>query len=220
MPASLWSGLACCGLILVSAVLTTAIAADFPLPGEWPCPRCNPSRDGRAQGKGNIHAAPKIIGKHFLGRCQTTLVVEPAREDSSLTAPPPASEALPNEATWRHRGWSAPEPKGLIEGKMQSLPITMDTTYADVFPEIPGLEKIWFQAGWGKGPGGTREDVSSGKCLAWKNGKWEQVWETEPIPMPFNMSPLVGDFDGDGKLEVGRKFGRLLDVHILQKILD
>src|SRR2546430_8900116 len=37
----------------------------------------------------------------------------------------------------------------------------------------------------------------SGRCYAWKQGQWVQVWETEPIDGLFSPQPIVGDFDGD-----------------------
>ena len=41
-----------------------------------------------------------------------------------------------------------------------------------------------------------------GRCFARREGKWVQVWETQPIDMLFQPLPLVGDFDGDGKPEI------------------
>src|SRR2546430_16201385 len=42
----------------------------------------------------------------------------------------------------------------------------------------------------------------SGRCYAWKQGQWVQVWETEPIDGLFSPQPIVGDFDGDGRPEI------------------
>ena len=41
-----------------------------------------------------------------------------------------------------------------------------------------------------------------GRCFARREGKWVQVWETQPIDLLFQPLPLIGDFEGDGKPEI------------------
>ncbi len=41
-----------------------------------------------------------------------------------------------------------------------------------------------------------------GHFYQWQGGNWVQQWETAGIPLLFSPNTIVGDFDGDGKLEV------------------
>lgn len=202
-----WWGLVICAMsAFLAAGGDTCAAADataptFPAAGEWTGAAANPSLNNRVAGKGSMTAAPQVAWKHFLGRNQTTLLVEPAANAGQVAVTAKTGGNVPADAAWSQR-WTPPGPQGLVAGQPQALPLDSDTTFADVLPDVPGLEKFYFQSGWNKGPGGTRQDVSEGRMFAWKNGQWQQVWQTEPMNMPFGMYPLAGDFDGDGRLEI------------------
>ena len=71
-----------------------------------------------------------------------------------------------------------------------------------MLPDEPGKEKIEFESGFAKPTVNGQWQKCVGRCFARREGKWVQVWETQPIDLLFQPLPLVGDFDGDGKPEI------------------
>ena len=194
------------GCLFVAAFLGllsagTAIGADQEAQsGEWPTFRRNGSLDGHAAGKGRI-TSPRIVWRKYVGRTETQLLVEPATAPSVLTVPP-GSETVTRAKEVSQRRWSPDRPYGQIAGQRQPILPTATETYADIFPEIPGLEKIEVASGFNLPTRNGQWEAGPARCLAWKAGRWEPVWQTGPISHCFAPYPLVGDFDGDGRLEL------------------
>jgi len=173
--------------------------ATFPKAGEWGCYRRDGSQQARSPLKGKI-TDPKVAWKYFAGTTETQFVVVPNAGDTQLRIP--VAKPLDAPAPASDPRWGLTPEQGLIEGRMQAIPYGGLTTYADILPDVPGLEKIEFENGFAKPTVNGQWSPCVGRCFAWKNGAWEKVWETAPIDMMFGGYPIVGDFDGDGKLEL------------------
>lgn len=138
--------------------------------GEWPTFRRNGSLDGHAAGKGRI-TAPRIVWRKYVGRTETQLLVEPATAPSVLTVPP-GSETVTRAKEVSQRRWSPDRPYGQIAGQRQPILPTATETYADIFPEIPGLEKIEVASGFNLPTRNGQWEAGPARCLAWKAGRW------------------------------------------------
>ncbi|MCE5237451.1 hypothetical protein LLH23_03055 [bacterium] len=171
----------------------------FPTAGEWPCYRGGPTLQARSRLKGTI-TAPQVIWKQYTGALKTHFVVEPGTGDSTLQIPDPkVPTAILDTSDPR---WGLAWPEGEIGGKRQQIRRTMHVTYADTHPDVPGLEKIEFESGFSKPTIGNQWQPCMARCFGWQDGAWAKLWETEPINMLFEAAPVVGDLDGDGKLEI------------------
>jgi outer membrane protein assembly factor BamB len=167
----------------------------FPAPEEWPAYRRDGSLQARSPARGSI-ASPHIAWRQFVGVLESEMILEPASSNSSLTLP--AQEATPGSLpAGLAQDNFLPKPD-LVEGEARST----TTTYADLLPDEPGTEKIEFESGFAKPTVNGQWQPCIGRCFARREGKWVQVWETQPIDMLFQPLPLVGDFDGDGKPEI------------------
>jgi outer membrane protein assembly factor BamB len=164
----------------------------FPLTGEWTCFRANGALDGYALGKG-LASRPAIAWRQQVGRTETLLVVEPGGGSETISLPGEVTANGLDEA--RDARWGYTPATAEFGDDRVSLANTSTTTYAHVLPDEPGLQKLEFGDSFGTG-----EPV--GRCYAWRDGRWEQVWETEPVQLAFSPRPIAGDFDGDGNVEV------------------
>lgn len=188
-----------CLLVGFVLLLGEGVMADeFPKAGEWACSRANGGQDARSRCKGSI-TKPRIAWKHFVGSIDTFLVVEPRKGDSATIVPAPSGQTSSEDQDAR---WGIAPTAGEIEGRVQPVYRTDCVTYADALPDTPGLEKLEFESGFAKPTVNGQWQPCTGSCFAWKDGAWAKVWETQPIDMLFQPLPVVGDFDGDGKLEV------------------
>jgi hypothetical protein len=167
----------------------------FPTPEEWPAYRRDGSLQARSPAPGSI-LSPRIVWKQFVGVLESQVVLEPAAAKSRLSLPP--EESAPGSVSPSlAAGDFLPKPD-LVEGEARST----TTTYAEVLPDEPGKEKIEFESGFAKPTVNGQWQKCVGRCFARREGKWVQVWETQPIDLLFQPLPLVGDFDGDGKPEI------------------
>ena len=198
------SVLLACGQGALAAEPSTPKAAAVPsLRGEWLCFRGNPSLDARSTARGHIRT-PHIAWTNFIGTLESWLVVAPATQSSSLALPNHESNASLNalaDPRWQSLTGS---------GRGDFVP-TAQTTFADVLPDEPGLEKLEFESGFSQPTVNGQWQDCVGRCFARHNGQWTQVWQSAPIKLLFQPLPLVGDFDGDGQPEVAiLPFGELL----------
>lgn len=171
----------------------------FPAEGEWPCFRGNDTLDGWAALRGALRQ-PQVVWRHFLGSTSTGVELRPGTGNSQVAIP--AGAPILFEDLAADLRWGLQPPERTIEGRPQRRSATVTTTYARIFPHLSGLQKIEFESGFSKPtPGGQWADCY-GRCFEWANGEWQLVWQTEPVHYLFQPLPLVGDFDGDGALEI------------------
>jgi len=189
-----------------------ATATPFPLPGEWVQYRGNRSLDGHVQGRGKI-TKPTIAWKQFVGRVESTIVVEAADDPSKLKLAANAPHRhVPADEGWQRR-WFDPQPQGTIEGREQPLVPSSTVTYADILPDVSGMERVEFASGFALPTRNGEWQYGPGSLAAWKDGKWQNVWQTKPVDHCFSPYPLVGDFDHDGQLEIAVLPWRALQVY-------
>jgi hypothetical protein len=173
----------------------TPAPSAFPTPQEWPAYRRDGSLQAHSPARGSI-VSPRILWQQFVGVLESQVVLEPASGKSRLSLP--LEEFAPGSISPSlAAGNFLPKPD-LVEGEARST----TTTYADVLPGEPGKEKIEFESGFAKPTVNGQWQKCVGRCFARREGKWIQVWETQPIDLLFQPLPLVGDFDGDGKPEI------------------
>lgn len=183
------------------AVRRLGSSARFPLPGEWAGFRGNGTLDGWQPMKGRM-TRPDIAWKHFIGAVET-LVVGRIGADGRVDAPLAEVEAGAGDlAEFREARWGLQPPLSEIAGEQRPVERSMTVTYADVLPDVPGLERIEFESSFDKPTVNGAWAPSVGRLQAWRNGMWETVWETETLQNLFHPLPLVGDFDADGQLEI------------------
>jgi len=175
------------------------IAEAFPAPGEWVCYRGNPTLDGRSRAKGRL-TQPRLVWKHFVGSVETTFVASSGVGDAAIVVP--TGEPTDPPAPVDSARWGLASPLGETGGRLQPTPRGTQVTYADVLPDVPGLEKLEFESGFSKPTVNGQWQSCVGWCFAWRRNQWEKVWETQPIDGLFQALPIVGDFDGDGSPEV------------------
>jgi outer membrane protein assembly factor BamB len=186
--------LAACPFLILTSLAGPPPRA-FPAPEEWPAYRRDGSLQAHSPARGSL-VSPRIVWQQFVGVLESQVVLEPASGESRLSLP------LEQVAPASIPSGLAPEnflPKpDLVQGEARST----TTTYADVLPEEPGKEKIEFESGFAKPTINGQWQKCVGRCFARREGKWVQVWETQPIDLLFQPLPLAGDFDGDGKPEI------------------
>ncbi len=184
-----------CWGILELNVRTIAAAEVFPKPGEWPCDRRNPSLDARSPLRGRI-TQPRVVWKQFVGTLESLIVVAPDGRNSQLALPIDEMPGLPTDERLALAPF-LPAPETDESGHRSPTVV-----FADVLPDEPGLEKIEFESAFSKPTVKGQWQKCVGRCFVRRDGQWVQVWQTEPLDHLFQPLPLVGDFDGDGAVEV------------------
>lgn len=188
-------------------VKTESHLTAFPLPGEWPSAGRDGSLQNRTPLKGEI-TDPKVIWKEFTGVIETQFIVEPAKGKSEVTLPVTELTTEPDEIN--KQKWGKLPPLGLIGGKMQPIMDSstdkyhdIDLVYADVLPDVPGLEKLDFSIIEGVVNGYYRGS-RTGRLWAWQDGEWKLRWQLEEpwSTSEWHPTPRAGDFDGDDEIEV------------------
>jgi outer membrane protein assembly factor BamB len=186
---------AAASFLLTCASPAAPPARAFPAPEEWPAYRRDGSLQAHSPARGNL-VSPRIVWRQFVGVLEGRVVLEPAPGQRRLVLP--LAEVEPGSV-----------PPGLAEqGFLPKSDLgdnelrSATTTYAHVLPGEPGPEKIEFESGFAKPTVNGQWQKCVGRCFARREGKWVQVWETQPIDMLFQPLPLVGDFDGDGRPEI------------------
>ena len=171
----------------------------FPRPGEWGCYRRDGSQQARSPMAGRI-STPDIAWQHFVGSVEALIEVSPGSNEQRIDVPNAATAAK----TWQFDGqrWGTQAPSALIAGRRQAVARTANQTYADLRPDIPGLEKIVFESGFrGSGAGG-QWPTSGAEAFAWQQGGWQSFWKMPPMELLFTANPVVADFAADGAVEI------------------
>ena len=143
---------------------------------------------------------PEIRWTHYIGSYETLLEVMPDGAPTRMSIVIDAS--MPFTAPHTDPRWGLAPPSALIGGTIQPLIHNARENYADIFPEYPGLEKFEFESSFSVPTVDGQWQPCVARCLAWKDGQWIALWETEPMEMLFSPQPLVGDLDADGEMEV------------------
>ena len=190
-----------CLLFLAWSIAVNAASTatpNFPTESEWPCFRRDGGLLARSPAMGRI-VQPQIKWKYYVGRLQTTVIAEPDSNDQRLQLPRREERLTDSKFGRLAKGFQVQAHAGAGE-EQDYDPIT--TTFADVLPDDPGPEKIVFESGFGKPSVKGQWQQCVGRCYARRAGQWVQVWQTAPIDLLFQPMPMVGDFDGDGRLEI------------------
>ena len=186
-------------LILLLLAMGLCLAGSATDRAEWLTQRGNNSLDGHTGAKGAL-VAPKVVWSQFVGVFDAFVVAAPGDGPAAVPLPDNDKTSLSGDASDGRWGLSAPP--GNFEGRGQPVPGNTSVVCADVLPDVPGLEKVEFESGFSKPTVNGKWQPCVGRCFAWKDGKWDKVWETDPLDMLFIALPLAGDFDGDGRIEI------------------
>jgi outer membrane protein assembly factor BamB len=168
----------------------------FPLPGEWPCFRGNSRLDGHAEGTGQIQQ-PAVLWKFRFSNDSVYGRVVPDGTSTETNS----NDVTIGQSTGRRLGLTS-GPQGNIAGKIQSLDHNSTTTFADILPEVPGLEQVTFPSSFALPTKDGQWQYGPGQLLAWRDGQWHIEWQIDDVGRTFSPCPLVGDFDADGELEI------------------
>ena len=177
-------------LVLMALQAVAAPESKFPLPGEWPAFRRNPSLDARSPIAGVLEK-PGIAWKVFTGTEEHFFVANAGEEEITSvvvnSADPVTPDALIDQARW-----GLAPPVAEIGGTVQAVVPDAFRTYAEVFPDFPGLEKLEV----------FREGTVA--CFRWDSGAWKEIWRSAPMDFGNSVTanPIAGDFDGDGRPEL------------------
>lgn len=165
----------------------------FPKPGEWPSFRRSGSLEARTPLQGRI-TQPKVIWKEFVGALETLAVIELGNGNSKLMLPGEGDKPGPDSV---NKASFIPTPSSPEEDNS-----SVTSTYADIFPEYPGKEKLEFESAFALAMTNGQWPACQGTCYGKKGDQWVKLWETKPMLELFNPLPIVGDFDGDGTQEI------------------
>lgn len=168
----------------------------FPKPAEWPTFRRTGTLEAHSPLKGKI-TSPQIAWKQYAGALETYVVVEPSSNQGELKL---LEDATENPSSTDSIAIEDFIPKYEVEDENRVEQTTV--TYADIFPEYPGKEKLEFESAFAKTMTNGEWPPSFGRCYAKKDGEWVKIWESDPIDELFCPLPIVGDFDGDGAQDI------------------
>lgn len=174
--------------------------------GNWLQYRGDRRLSGYCNIKGNIVSTPAVLWKHFVGGREHLLTAK-LGDDSTISLP---QKDLPMPCSDDEFQFNWTEPEAFydldetgeytiisnLREDYANKPISSQFKIGKFIDGLSGLQKAEWR--WG-----TVDDGSGARLFRRKDGKWEEVWYT-----PFdafdavNSEVIVGDFDGDGKLEV------------------
>jgi outer membrane protein assembly factor BamB len=154
--------------------------------GQWLQFRGDRALTGHSSLKGRIRT-PAVRWKQFVGARETLLSIQWNQNAKESLTPLPAADLGVDPRP-------APDPDKPRGGYSR---------VGRFLHEEPGVQKLEFESGFEKY--GTSADKSLplfGRLFIQRMGKWEQVWQSEPIPLLYSPNLIVGDFDRDGRLDL------------------
>ena len=175
--------------ILLMGGARTAHSADT----DWPMFRHDSRLTGRSPAKGNMRN-PAVLDKIDIRTYEGLAVIRPGTGSCAFSIDPKveidADYLTKNRDAWAQRTTN----KGLTPPG----PETHNLRYADVLPDVLGLEKIEFDCAFS----GQHEQVGRLYAFDQPDGKPRLVWMTEPEKDMYMPTILVTDADADGAPEI------------------
>ncbi len=145
-----------------------------------------------------------ILWSQFIGARQTSVAFQAAAGAASTINLPAANSnagALAANATW---GIGPPTYDLNHNGNPITLWIDVGEKIGNFVDGSTAFQKVRFDSAFGTcggDPSGCT-NLPRGYLYQWQNGNWVEQWRTDPFPILFEPQTIVGDFDGDGRLEV------------------
>ena len=185
---------------------STSRASDLPTDlGEWWQFRGNRTLTGRSALRGMIQK-PAIHWRHFCGARETYLALEVngAGVDEQ-TLPLPTTDLQSDQWQAMAMAWGIESVWFDLDdnGVAQSISPELHHKLDRFFPDDPAWYRLQFESIFNT-PSATVASNSQpvyGRLFRRANGEWQQLWQSEPIPVLFHANAIVGDFDADGVLE-------------------
>jgi len=169
--------------------------------GAWVQFRGDAVLAGRSPLLGDI-VRPGIRWRHFIGARETLIAVQPAGERDTADIALPEADIGPQG--WRElsAAWGITAPRYDLDGdgSLHSVGPSIAHKVGRFLPGEPGLQKVEFESlfDWAMDP--TKEVY--GRLFTRRDAGWREVWRSEAVPWLYSANAIVGDFDGDGALEV------------------
>jgi hypothetical protein len=171
-----------------------------PLPtdaGEWWQLRGNQHLTGRSELAGDFSSQPEVVWQQFVG-ARVTLLESKYDAASDTTVLLPTMNIGADQAALNQKWGINTEYFDLDgNGALTAMTVGQNSKVGEFLPSSPGLEMIVF--------GSSRDSAdnkATGQLYKRQNFQWAPVWETERVYQLEVPTPVVGDFDNDGVLEV------------------
>ena len=150
----------------------------------------------------NLIAGPSpILWRQYLGARQTSVALQLGGSATSIVLPAADSNAgaLAANATW---GIGLAGYDLNHNGQPLFFGLDSATKIGNFVAGSNSFQKVEFDSAFQTC--GNNADTCSqfGHLYQWQNGNWVEQWVTPPILSLFAAQTIVGDFDGDGRLEV------------------
>jgi len=141
-----------------------------------------------------------ILWSQFIGARQTSVAFQTGGGGTiSLPAADSNAGALAANATWG----LGPASYDLNQnGNPFSFPIDFTTKIGNFVAGSPTFQKVTFDSAFATCGNNASICSDVGHLYQWQNGNWVEQWRTPPISALFEANTIVGDFDGNGRLEV------------------
>jgi len=180
--------------------------------GEWWGYRGDRGLTGRATGcRGNIRQ-PHVAWRQFCGTRETYVVLDPVPGGEQSLSLPADDLAAPNwpalARDWQLGGvW-------VEQDGLKCLPPNTNEKQGALFPGDDAWYRLVFDSLFDTyGTTTDRRVKGYGRLFRRQAEGWQLLWRSPNIPILFIANPIVGDFDGDGRLEVA--ITPWYDLHVL-----